>query len=162
MPEKDTLLTIAQIAGTFVGFSTLVIAFRGKATKHNRVIFKEVAEIGIGTLVAALLPIVVSGFIDSLPVIWRICSGTYAGIWILGLTKDIRELAAADLPVTLSGKFLSADTILNFIGLPILLFNTFFVTDYAATLYIVAISCSLLICGVSFITATFRIGEPDT
>jgi len=36
MPEKDTLLTIAQIAATFVGFSTLVIAFRGKAAKHNR------------------------------------------------------------------------------------------------------------------------------
>lgn len=162
MPEKDTLLTIAQIAATFVGFSTLVIAFRDKATKHNRYIFKEVAAIGIGTMVAALLPIFINGFTNSPDLVWRLSSGLFAAIWIIGLTTDIRELLAAGLPATLTGSWFSADTVLNAVGIPILMFNAIKITDYAATLYIIGITCSLLICGLSFITATFRVGEPDT
>lgn len=52
MAQQDTLLTMAESAATFVGFSTIVVVFRSSGSELQRLYLLDVAILGL--LVTAL------------------------------------------------------------------------------------------------------------
>lgn len=90
--EIPTLLSIAQIAGVFVGFAALVSVLGGRPDGAPRVLelgrFRGVVGAGVLVVVASLLPVVLGRYPISEPVVWRLsCAGFLILIWLLILSS---------------------------------------------------------------------------
>ena len=81
MRGADFLLTVAEIAIAFVGFSAVVIAFREsggqRMSPYQHLQIRVMIEFGFSTLFLAGVPLVLS-FLDIAPsLVWRISHGIF-------------------------------------------------------------------------------------
>jgi hypothetical protein len=98
--QSDLFLSIAEIAGVFVGFGAL-ISFMGQRGPATRVALRNVVAIGLLVLVASLVPVGLSHYGLVGRVLWGWSSAAFLlFIWttILGVFRDLehREWAIAD------------------------------------------------------------------
>jgi uncharacterized membrane protein (DUF373 family) len=101
MQDTDLFLSLAEIAGVFVGFGALIsVRSGGPSDAHEVTYIRSVVTIAIWVVVAALAPIIVSRYDISGHDLWLAC-GLLAlllllVIWIVNeRTTESRELGAA-------------------------------------------------------------------
>jgi hypothetical protein len=100
MQDTDLLLSLAGIAGVFVGFGALISVRSGGASEAHEVTFiRWVVTLGVWVVIAAIAPIIVSRYGVTGHDLWLACSllglVLYLGLWIVGeRTPEARELGA--------------------------------------------------------------------
>lgn len=101
MQDTELFLSMAEIAGVFVGFGALISVRSGGASDAHEVTYiRSVVTIGIWVVVVALAPVIVSRYDISGHDLWMAC-GVLALVLILVIwivnerTTESRELGAA-------------------------------------------------------------------
>jgi hypothetical protein len=84
MEQQDTLLTLAEIAATFVGFSTIVVVFRSAGSELQRLYLLDVAVLGLLVTALSVLPVMLADFPLLEPFLWRWGSLLLALTWPIG------------------------------------------------------------------------------
>ena len=99
LQHHDLLMTIAQVAATFAGFSGIIGVFRRGVSLSDWDIgtlqVRAVAEMGVTVTGAALLPFVPDGFGVAEGLSWRLCSGVFSAALILGFVAAMRRVQIA-------------------------------------------------------------------
>jgi hypothetical protein len=101
MQDADVLLSLAGIAGVFVGFAALISVRSGGESEAHEVLFiRWVVTLGVWVVIAAIAPVIVSRYGVTGHELWLVCSLLglilYLGLWIGGeRTPEARELGAA-------------------------------------------------------------------
>jgi len=102
MPEnQDTLLSLAEIAAAFAGFAALVSVIprgenRSATPAHDLLRLRLVISGGVAGVVAAILPLGLSGFLSSTDLVWRLSAAAFlvldnSVIWaFLGAYQPVR------------------------------------------------------------------------
>jgi len=79
--DVDTLLSIAEIAGVFVGFATLLTFIRRRAELEDRsrdaYLLASVVLISVMVIVATLVPVALNRYGLSELIVWRVSSGVF-------------------------------------------------------------------------------------
>jgi hypothetical protein len=153
--DADLFLSIAEIAGVFVGFGAL-IGFSREADEEARAKVRTVVTIGLVVLVAALLPVALARYGLADRALWGWSSGGFlAVIWIaipgLGLDPEYRAwlkrenralivstLVFLELPI-------QVPLILAILGIAPALAAAFYVTALVLNLFEGAIVLALLV-----------------
>ena len=159
--QRDLLLTIAEVAAAFVGFSMIVAALRsqpsgGDARFHS---VRDVAEIGLYVVAAAFLPLIIHSFGVGAELTWRASSAAFVAVWLLGFTfAQLRfRRGGAGFVLVRTWPFWGAvSAILTTTGNVLLLWNLTSPTALAGPRYVTALALLLAIAGGLFINATFR------
>ena len=155
MDQYDTLLTLAEIAAAFVGCSTIVVVFRSSRSELQRLRLRGVAEIGISTLVGALLPLIAAGVGLDEPAIWRASSLVFAAVGVVGWLLWARGVSRAGYRPTFGKPPLAPDFVANLVGQALLWWNVVSPSAAAPTRYVAAIMAFLLIAAMSFVASAF-------
>ena len=99
LQHHDLLMTIAQVAATFAGFSGIIGVFRRGASLSDSEMgalqVRAVAEMGVTVTGLALLPFVPDGFGIAEGVSWQICSGVFSASLIHGFVTAMRRVRTA-------------------------------------------------------------------
>ena len=101
MQDADLLLSLAGIAGVFVGFAALISVRSGDRSEAHEVTWiRWVVSLGVWVVIAAIVPVIVSRYGVTGHELWLVCSllglVLYLGLWIAGeRTPEARELGAA-------------------------------------------------------------------
>ena len=101
MQDTDLLLSLAEIAGVFVGFGALIsVRSSGASDAHEITYIRSVVTLAIWVVIAALAPVIVSRYDLAGHELWLACSllalVLLLGQWIVNeRTTESRELAAA-------------------------------------------------------------------
>jgi len=75
MQDTDLFLSLAEIAGVFVGFGALIsVRSGGPSEAHEVTYIRWVVSIAIWVVIAALAPVIVSRYDISGHVLWMACS----------------------------------------------------------------------------------------
>jgi len=102
MPEnQDTLLSLAEIAAAFAGFAALVSVIprgenRSATPAHDLLRLRLVISGGVAGVVAAIVPLGLSGFLSSTDLVWRLSAAAFlvldnSVIWaFLGAYQPVR------------------------------------------------------------------------
>ncbi len=99
LQHHDLLMTIAQVAATFAGFSGIIGVFRRGVSLADSEIgtlqVRAVAEMGVTVTGLALLPFIPDGFGISEGLSWRVCSGVFSAALIHGFVTAMRRVRIA-------------------------------------------------------------------
>jgi hypothetical protein len=101
MQDTELLLSLAEIAGVFVGFGALIAVRSGGASDAHEVTYiRSVVSTAIWVVIAALAPVIVSTYGVTGHQLWLVCSllalALLLGQWIVNeRTTESRELGAA-------------------------------------------------------------------
>ncbi|MDX1393917.1 MAG: hypothetical protein R3195_05990 [Gemmatimonadota bacterium] len=155
MEQHDTLLTLAEIAAAFVGFSTIVVVFRSSRSELQRLRLRGVAEIGIATLVGSFLPIIATGAGLEEPAVWRASSLVFAAVGLAGWILWARGVSSAGYRPTFGKPPLAPDVVANLVGQTLLWWNVVSPSGAAPTRYVAALMAFLLIAAMSFVASAF-------
>lgn len=156
LPESGVLLTIAQIAATFVGFSTVYFVFsRDRSTVQRRHFLRSVADTGLAAAFGCLLPLLVSGFTSDSVLAWRISAVVFSLAWLIGWTTDSMKYWKIGVPASFTGKIHSPDNFLNVAGITALAWAAIGAPAFAGTLYVIAVTLLLAVCAGCFVAGAF-------
>jgi hypothetical protein len=149
MQDTELLLSLAEIAGVFVGFAALIGVRSGGATGAHEVVFiRWTVTAGVWVVIAALAPVIISRYGVTGHELWLVCSlpalALYLGLWIANeRTTEARELgeiySLAQNLVTM-GLFL-AFTFLAIAALALVVLGLF--PDQEPALYLTAVGLVL-------------------
>jgi hypothetical protein len=101
MQDTELFLSLAEIAGVFVGFAALISVRSGGARDAHEVTYiRSVMSFAIWVVIAALTPVLVSRYDITGHALWMPCSllalVLWLGLWALGeRTTEAREAFAA-------------------------------------------------------------------
>ncbi len=101
MQDTELFLSMAEIAGVFVGFAALIsVRSGGPSDAHEVTYIRTVVGVAIWVVIAALAPVIVSRYDITGHGLWAACSllalVLLLGQWIMGeRTAEARELSAA-------------------------------------------------------------------
>jgi hypothetical protein len=100
MQDTELLLSLAEIAGVFVGFAALISVRSGGASEAEEVTYiRWVVTLGVWVVIAAIAPIIVGRYGVTGHELWLVCSllslVLYLGLWIVNeRTTEAREAGA--------------------------------------------------------------------
>jgi hypothetical protein len=101
MQDVDLFLSLAEIAGVFVGFGALISVRSGGASDAHEVAYiRPVVTLAICVVVAAFAPVIVSRYGVTGHGLWLVCSllalVLFLGLWTVNYrTPEMREETAA-------------------------------------------------------------------
>ena len=101
MQDADLLLSLAGIAGVFVGFAALISVRSGGASEaHGITWIRWVVVMGVWVIIAGIAPVIVSRYGITGHELWLVCGVLglvlYLGLWFMGeRTTEAREVSAA-------------------------------------------------------------------
>jgi hypothetical protein len=156
MQDSDTLLTIAQVAAAFAGFSGLIAVLGQERVRVPRAVaaawLRRMVEFALMVLAFSIIPVVVGRFDVSPPVEWRVVSLAFALVWGAGAWSASRRVramrAAGSVGPTLSFVLTTANTA----PLLVLLANALGAFgDQSAAVYLACLTYGLLLSGVLFL-----------
>jgi hypothetical protein len=147
--DIPTLLSIAQIAGVFVGFAALVSVLRDRSGGTPGV--AEMTQLsgavmpGLVVVVAGLIPVVLARYPISTPVVWRLsCAGFLIIIWLLvlsyGRSLELVREAFRAAPVSTSVVWFVLEPIVQ---IPLVLGMLGFLPSLAPAFYLTALVVNL-------------------
>ena len=164
LAHEGLLYTIAEVAAAFVGFSLVVGLLSGEPSDRHRFhSIRDVAEVGLTSLGAALLPAAVYAFGLDPETTWRLASGIFFVGWVaaafVGIRRFFRSGAHREAP-----RFLVTGPVVTVAGNLLLCWNVLRPGPLAPARYVLALLLLLAFAGLSFISATFhgRDREPST
>jgi hypothetical protein len=157
LQHHDLLMTIAQVASTFAGFSGIIGVFRRgvslSESDMGALQVRDVVEISVSVTGFALLPFIPDGFGIAEDISWRLSSGVAAVVLICGFTAAMRRVR------TSAGAIFAPDPLLLRVALTVLgtvqialWMNVLGVaSDVSATLYVSALLLTLGHAGFMFV-----------
>ena len=161
--HEDFLYTIAEVAAAFVGFSMIVgLLSSDPSDRHRFYSIRDVAEVGLTSLGAALLPTAIHAFGLGPETTWRLASTLFFLGWVtagfIGIRRSLRAGAHREAP-----RFLVTGPIFTVIGNLLLGWNVLLPGPLAPARYVLGLLLLLTFAGLSFISATFhgRTRGPD-
>jgi hypothetical protein len=101
MQDTELFLSLAEIAGVFVGFGALIaVRSGGVSDAHEVAYIRPVVTLAICVVVAALAPVIVSRYGVTGHELWLACSlvalAVFLGLWLVNYrTPEIQEEKAA-------------------------------------------------------------------
>ena len=167
MQDADLFLSLAEIAGVFVGFGALISVRSGGASDAHEVAYiRAVVWVGIWVVVAALAPVIVSRYDITGHVLWLACS-LLALVLFLGMvivynrTPEMWEDVAATPRATLVwASVLEALTVIPLvIALILVVLGPF--PDREPALYLTAVGLGLWWAAVSLLERVFAQRRPQ-
>ena len=157
MPEADTLLTIAQVAAAFAGFSGLIAVLAQERVRVPRAIaaawLRRMVEFALMVLAFSIIPIVVARFdVSPLPA-WRLLSLAFALVWGAGAWSAARRVRAMRAAGGSVGRGLGwMMTAANCAPLAVLVANALGAFDaQSGAVYLACLAFGLLLAGVLFL-----------
>lgn len=166
MQDVDLFLSLAEIAGVFVGFAALISVRSGGASDAAEVSYiRWVVSNAIWVVVAALAPVIVSRYGLAGHELWLVCS-LLALVLFLGLlavwrTTEIQEIAAATLRAAIVEVASNALLMVPMIGALILVVLGPF-PDQEPALYLTAVGLGLFLDALTLLFLVFSHGRPQT
>lgn len=169
MQDTDLLLSLAEIAGVFVGFGALIAVRSGGASEAREVTYiRSVVWLGLWVVVAALAPVVISGYDVAGHGMWVACSllvlALFWGIWLTNRrTPEHRmEMAAYPRAVVVEYTLLILVFIVPHNAALILVVLGVF-PDLEPALYLTAVALALTLGGTALLGLVFSQGrqQPD-
>ena len=167
MQDTELFLSLAEIAGVFVGFGALISVRAGGASDPLDVAYiRTVVWVGIWVVVAALAPVIVSRYGITGHVVWLACSFSalvlLLGQWILNArTPEIQEeMAAMPRAIRVREAAVTALLAIPPIGALVLIVLGLF-PDQEPALYLMAVAFGLLAAAVSLLKLVFSQRRPQ-
>jgi hypothetical protein len=168
MQDADLLLSLAEIAGVFVGFAALISVRSGGASEaHEAVYIRWVVTLAVWVVIAALAPVIVSRYGVTGHELWLVCSlpglVLYLGLWIVSeRTTEARELSAAYSRAQTVGvmAFTLAFTVLVIAALLLIVLGLF--PDQEPALYLTAVGLVLSLGAFTLLLMVVLQGRPQT
>ena len=153
--DADLFLSIAEIAGVFVGFGALISLSRDQ-TDETRAQLRTVVTIGLVVLVAALLPVALARYGLTDGALWGWSSGGFmCVIWVaisaLAWDPDYRTWMKGESPLLLILTFallevpIQVPLVLAILGIAPILAPAFYVTALVLNLFEAAIVLARLV-----------------
>ncbi len=167
MQDTDLFLSLAEIAGVFVGFGALISVRSGGASDAHEVTYiRSVMTTAIWVVVAALAPVIVSRYDIAGHGLWLPCSLValvlWLGLWIANeRTTEARELFAALSPAQ------SAASMASFLLLIVPMMGALILValgpfpDQEPALYLTAVGLGLFLGALSLLTLVFSQRRPQ-
>jgi hypothetical protein len=91
MQDTELFLSLAEIAGVFVGFGALIaVRSSGAGSPHEVAYLRSVVWIALWVVVAALAPVIVSRYDMADHDLWLVCSLVALVLWVGLLLGDAR------------------------------------------------------------------------
>jgi hypothetical protein len=168
MQDIDLFLSLAEIAGVFVGFGALIsVRSSGASDAHDVTYIRTVVTSAIWVVIAALAPVIISRYDITGHGLWLVCSllalVLLIGQWIANeRTTEARELGAAysraqTVGVVASYLGLMIPTIAALVLVVLGLFP-----DQESALYLTAVGLILFLGAFSLLMLVFSQGPPPT
>lgn len=156
LANEGLLFTIAEVSAAFVGFSMIVGLLSGDpADRHRFYSTRDVAEVGLTTLGAALLPAAIHALGLAPEATWRVASTIFLVGWVAAAVNGIRRYFRAgahrDAPA-----FLVTGPIFTVVGNLLILWNVVLPGPLSPARYVFGLFLLLTFAGLSFIAATFH------
>jgi len=168
MQDTDLFLSLAEIAGVFVGFGALIsVRSGGPSEAHEVSYIRWVVSAAIWVVVAALAPVIVSRYGISGHEIWAACS-LLALLLFLGLgivnrrTPEMREDVAA-MPRAMMVREMAANSLFIFpmiAALVLVVLGLF--PDQEPALYLTAVALGLFGDALVLLYLVFSQRSPQT
>ena len=160
----DLLHTLTEVSIGFVGFSTIVAALSIRDSCSFKLYsIRDVAIVGLISLGAAVLPLVLKTFSLDQNLIWRVSSLVLSTAWVLSAIWGIRTYRR-NVDVSAIPGYLNVGPVVGVIANPILWWNVAVPSPYAGPLYVAALILLLVFVSVSFVAASFHdyLGQSST
>ncbi len=167
MQDANLFLSLAEIAGVFVGFGALVAVRSSAADTFDVAYIGIVVWQGVTVVIAALAPVVVSQFGLTGHVLWLPCSLLVLALFWVGdeairrLSRERRQIliawpmkARAKQEVLAAVVWIPATIALALVALGVL-------PDQEQALYFAAIALLLVLDAGVLLTAVLRLGRPE-
>ena len=168
MQDTELFLSLAEIAGVFVGFGALIAVRSGGASDAHQVAYvRSMVSIAIWVAVAALAPMTLSGYGLAGHELWLVCS-LLALVLILGVwaanyrTPEMRQELAAASRVELVRESAIELTMLAVLLAALVLVVIGLFPDQEHALYLTAVEAGLLITALTLLFLVFSQRPPQT
>ncbi len=149
MQGTELFLSLAEIAGVFVGFGALIsIRSAGTSEAHEVTYIRSVVSLGIWVVVVALAPVIIGQYGVGTHELWLVCSllglVLYLGMWLVNeRTTESRDLGASYSRAEMIGVVASnlTFTLLVIAALGVIVLGVF--PDQERALYLTAVALVL-------------------
>jgi hypothetical protein len=168
MQDVDLFLSLAEIAGVFVGFGALISVRSGGASDPHEVTYiRGVVAVAIWVVVAALAPVIISRYELTGHGLWLACSLLalvllFGGWFVNEHTPETREVAATYSRAQTIG------TVASYLGLMIptiaalILIVLGLFPDQEPALYLTAVGLGLFLGALTLLFLVFSQRRPAT
>jgi hypothetical protein len=168
MQDTELFLSLAEIAGVFVGFAALIsVRGGGPSEAHEVTYIRWVVTLGVWVVIAAIAPIIVSRYGVTGHELWLVCSlpglGLFLGLWIGSeRTTEARELGAAYSRAQTVGvvAFTLAFAVLVIAALVLIVLDLF--PDQEPALYLTAVALVLSLGAFTLLLLVVSQRRPQT
>ena len=173
MQDVDLFLSLAEIAGVFVGFGALIsVRSGGPSDAHEVAYIRWVVSIGIWVVIAALAPVIISRYGIAGHELWLVCSLLALVLFAVmftvnGRSPEMREDAAAILAtapralvVLGAGSTIWLPTASLVLALALVVLGPF--PDQEQALYLTAVGLGLFMGAIGLFAMVFSQGRPHT
>jgi len=159
MQQEDLLMTLAEVAVTLAALSGVAGVLGGRSPGLGRaLLLRNVALIGMGTGLFAVLPLLFRGTDVPASSVWRGCSALAGLVWFIAFLVHYPSLKRGLIPVDWAF-WLSLAISINGIGA--LGWNVASAGPLSSQRYVAALLLWLSIAGLNFVVSVFSArGEP--
>ena len=166
MPDTELFLSLAEIAGVFVGFGALIaLRSRGPGDSFDVLVIGMVVWFAIAVVIIALAPVAVGGFGVTGHTLWLVCSVMallvfFAGDEVVGRASTERQAFLAAAPIRRRWKGELATGVVSWIPATVALGLVILgvLPEQEAALYFLAAALLLLGAALLLLQSVFRVG----
>jgi len=166
MPDTELFLSLAEIAGVFVGFGALIaLRSSGPGDSFDVLVIGMVVWFAIAVVIIALAPVAVGGFGVTGHALWLACSVTallvfFAGDEVVARASRERQAFLASAPIRRRWKGELATGVVSWIPATVALVLVILgvLPGQEGALYFLAAALLLLGAALLLLQAVFRVG----
>ena len=167
MQDTELFLSLAEIAGVFVGFGALIsVRSGGPSDAHEVAFIRSLVAAALWVVVTALAPVIINRYDITGHELWLVCSLLALAlmfiVWIVNLrTPEMREEIATSSPAQLVGQGLANTLIyILMIGALVLVVLGLF-PDQEPALYLAAVALILFEAAYFLVSLVLSLGRPQ-
>jgi hypothetical protein len=167
MQDADLLLSLAEIAGVFVGFAALISIRSAGADPREVTYIRVVVWTGLLVVIAGLAPVVISRYGIAGHGMWVACSLLLLALfWSLWLTNRRTPEHRMDMATYPRAAVLEYTLLLALLVVPqnaaLILVVLGLFPDLEPALYLTAVALGLILGGTALLGLVFSQGRPQT
>ncbi len=168
MQGTDVLLSLAEIAGVFVGFGALIAVRSGGASDVREVAYiRSVLAIGVWVVMASLVPVTLGGYDIGEREVWLV-SGLIAlvsgvAVWVVNYRTADMQAVSASMTRTQMLLETTGYALLFWVALAALILVVLgLLPDQEPALYLTAVVLALFVAALSLLWLVFAQRRPAT
>lgn len=168
MVDTELFLSLAEIAGVFVGFGALISVRTGGASDAHEVAYiRPVVTLAICVVIAALAPVIVSRYGVTGHELWLVCSlvalAIFLGLWIVNYrTPEMREETATRPRAEIVQGVAANMLLFCSVVIALVLVVLGLLPDHEPALYFTAVGLILLLDALNLLLLVFSQRRPQT